>query len=224
MIATVKKLKARYLVPEKVNRFWVIYFMVGVVGLTFPFTRNFFRELIGFSLALSLVLMLYFHKPWNKPFILASFIVAISGFLLEAWGVNTGKIFGHYNYGDALGPTFMDTPLLIGLNWWMLIYIVAQVTENLKVPVGVRLTLGALIMVGYDVVMEPVATATGMWDWNAQPVPFQNYLAWFVISFVFLSVFRIFKLRYNNPVAAILLGAQTGFFVLLNIIQQFRGL
>ncbi|MFW5754786.1 MAG: carotenoid biosynthesis protein [Marinilabiliaceae bacterium] len=220
----VKNLKTRYLIPEKVNRFWVIYFMVGVAGLTFPLTRSFFRELIGFSLVLALGLMMYFHKPWNKPFILASVIVAIIGFLLEAWGVNTGTVFGHYNYGDALGPKFLDTPLLIGLNWWMLIYIVAQITENFKVPVGVRLILGSLIMVGYDVVMEPVATATGMWDWNAQPVPFQNYLAWFIISFVFLSVFRIFKLRYNNPVAAVLLAAQTGFFVLLNIIEQLRGL
>ncbi|MGM0376290.1 MAG: carotenoid biosynthesis protein [Bacteroidota bacterium] len=224
MIETAKKLKARYLVPEKVNRFWVIYFMVGVAGLTFPLTRSFFRELIGFSLALSLALMLYFHKPWNRPFILASLIVAISGFFLEALGVSSGMIFGHYNYGEALGPTFLNTPLLIGLNWWMLIYIVAQITESLTIPVGVRLTLGALIMVGYDVVMEPVATATGMWDWNAQPVPFQNYLAWFIISFVFLSVFRIFRVRYNNPVAPVLLAAQTGFFVLLNIIQQLKGL
>lgn len=214
----------KYLTPSNINKFWFIYYAVGVIGFTIPMTRNFFRDLIGLSILLSLTLMFYFHRPWNSRFIIASFIVIFGGFFIEAAGVGTGLIFGEYSYGEILGPGLLNTPFLIGLNWWMLIYIVSQVMRQSGIKAIGQITLGAAIMVGYDVFLEPVAIATGMWDWNGHGIPFQNYLAWFVISFVFLSVFRGLKTEYQNPVAVNLLSAQTIFFILLNVIHQISGL
>ena len=133
-------------------------------------------------------------------------------------------IFGTYHYGDILGPKIMKTPILIGLNWLMLIYIVWQLVNSVQTDTFTKLTLGSTIMVGYDIFLEPVAMATNMWNWSLNTVPIQNYLAWFVVSFIFLWVFKMSNTNYNNPVASRLLAAQIVFFMLLNVVNQISGL
>lgn len=214
----------KHLTPSRVNRFWFIYYAVGIAGFTIPFTRQLFSELIGFSILMSAALMIYFHRPWSGRFFIASLGVILAGFFVEVAGVSTGQVFGEYQYGNNLGPRLFDTPLLIGLNWWMLIYIVSQLTRRTTLDSFSQLIIGAAIMTGYDVFLEPVAIATGMWNWSGHGVPIQNYLAWFVISFLFLGVFRWIKPGYNNPVAVRLLTVQLLFFVLLNIINQIRAI
>jgi putative membrane protein len=43
--------------------------------------------------------------------------------------------------------------------------------------------VGTLAVV-FDLVLEPVAIALNYWQWAAVSVPFQNYVAWFVIAAV----------------------------------------
>ena len=40
-------------------------------------------------------------------------------------------------------------------------------------------------MTAFDILMEPAAMALNYWNWENGVVPFQNYLAWFVLSFIF---------------------------------------
>ena len=41
--------------------------------------------------------------------------------LTEAIGVNTGLLFGTYEYGANLGFKIFGVPLIIGVNWTVLI-------------------------------------------------------------------------------------------------------
>ena len=116
MIKSVFKYLKKQLNATKVNRFWLIYYAVGVFGFALPATRELFRELIGLSIFMSIVLLFFFHKNWNLKFIRPSLLVFLGGFFIEAIGVSTGIIFGSYQYGEALGPKIFHTPLLIGLN------------------------------------------------------------------------------------------------------------
>ncbi len=214
----------KLLSPIIINRAWAVYYTIGVVGLALPFTHELFRKLIGFSILMSLVVMLLFHRgSWMRLLIAAS-LVAVGGFMFELIGVNTGLIFGHYAYGTVLGPGFMNTPFLIGLNWFLLIYLVWLAMQQLSANRVTRWFIGAALMVGYDVFLEPIAIALHMWNWSNQAVPVQNYLAWYGLSFVFLAIFDLFKVRFRNPVALPLLASQTAFFVALNIIHQITGL
>lgn len=224
MRETIKKLSKEHLVAKRVNRFWVVYYSVGLIGFAMPVTRALFMNLTGLTIIMSTMLMLWFHTPWNRHFIFASFIVFAGGILIEALGVNSGMIFGTYHYGDALGPKIMKTPILIGLNWLMLIYIVWQLVNRIQTDTFTKLILGSTIMAGYDIFLEPIAMAANMWDWNLNTVPTQNYLAWFVVSFIFLWVFKMSNTKYNNPVASRLLAAQIAFFMLLNVVNQISGL
>ncbi len=210
--------------PTLVNRFWVIYYSVGTVGLAIPVSRELFRSLIGVSLLMSLVVLLFYHRHWNGRFILTGLFVVLGGFVFELIGVNTGLIFGHYAYGKVLGPGILGTPFLIGLNWLMLIYLVALFLQQISTHKVAKWLIGAALMVGYDVFLEPVALALGMWSWSNNAVPVQNYLAWYVLSFVFLAAFDLWKVKYENSVGLPLLASQTGFFVALNVIHQIIGL
>jgi putative membrane protein len=219
MRETFKKLTKKLLTPARINHFWIIYYTVGVIGFALPYTRELFQNLIGFSILTSTILLFMFHRPWNARFLGASAFVLIGGIFIEAIGVNTGVIFGEYEYGSTLGPQIAGTPILIGVNWLMLVYIVWQLVQNIKVNGAGQLLIGAAILVGYDLFLEPVAMETEMWNWAGQSVPHQNYIAWFVISLVFLSIFKLTKNRYENPVAPGLLAAQIAFFFLLNLLN-----
>ena len=218
MKSAIKKLTQIHLIPSRINKFWIIYYSVGIAGFTFPQTRDLFTNLTGFSILLSTILMFWFHRPWSLKFMAACVFVFLGGILIETIGVNSGVVFGEYQYGATLGPKIMNTPILIGINWLMLIYIVWQLVREINTHIIGQLFIGSSLMAGYDLFLEPVAIATDMWSWGNNAVPHQNYLAWFVISFVFLGVFRLAGTRYKNPVAPGLLAAQIAFFFLLNLI------
>ena len=45
--------------------------------------------------------------------------------------------------------------------------------------------LVALLMVGFDIIMEPAAMHLDYWNWHDGQVPVQNYLAWLILGWIF---------------------------------------
>jgi putative membrane protein len=78
--------------------------------------------------------------------------------------------------------------------------------------------MSALLMVGLDVLIEPIAIELDFWTWAGGYVPFQNYVGWFVIAFVLQFAFhKAIPKDMTNHVAVILFGLQILFFGLLNL-------
>jgi len=196
---------------------FVIFFSLGAAGLSYQYTRDLFIWLMPFSLLLSMGLMFWMHDKWKTKHIIIFLIIALMGFFVEVAGVLTGVVFGEYSYGSALGFKIMGTPPLIGLNWLMLIYAVYLIMNKLQLHVILKILLGSSLMVVYDIIMEPVAINLDMWSWGGIDIPIQNYIAWFVISAVMLSIFYITKLKYRNKVAPSLFFVQMAFFLILNL-------
>lgn len=204
--------------PQKIGLLFVIYYSVGIAGLSIPSTNPLFTQLTPFSLLLSLAVLLWYHKQWKRSHLLVFLLIGVIGYLVEVAGVLTGEVFGHYSYGKTLGYKLFDTPLMIGVNWFMLIYCVHTLYESTKWPRWLRMAAGALSMVIYDIIMEPVAIQLDMWSWGGGTIPLQNYIAWFVISFFLLFIMQLAAIRTQNRVAIWLLGVQAAFFLLLNLI------
>ncbi|MBN1350930.1 carotenoid biosynthesis protein [candidate division KSB1 bacterium] len=127
--------------------------------------------------------------------------VVFLSFLVELLGVKTGKIFGHYAYGDTLSPKLLDVPIAIGFAWLvMLLSSIAIVNKVRFCGVGEHRVLCSglisLLMVLFDSVMEPAAVKLGYWHWEQNAIPIQNYIVWFVISFIFS--FAALKLNLFN--------------------------
>ena len=167
----------------------------------------------------------------NTGFILFAISCFCIGFAVEAIGVNTGKLFGNYYYGDVLGPKWQNVPFLIGVNWFIIIYCCGISIHSLLTRLVSRLNPGntdpsrslkalsvivdgATLAVIFDWIMEPVAVTLGYWSW-AGPIPFFNYLCWFAVSLVLLALFHFIKFGKQNKFAVNLLLIQLMFFLLL---------
>lgn len=199
-----------------VRTFFVIFYGVGVAGLLLPFTSPFFMKLIPYTLLMNFALLVYFHSGKIDIWTIAVFsIIMLTGLLVEIIGVNTGVIFGEYKYGPSLGIKIYETPVIIGLNWVLLTYLTASVLERINIPVYTKILLASLFMLVFDIVVEQVAPRLGMWTWEANIIPLQNYVAWFVIAVVFHSFIRLFGVKTHNPLSGTLLVSQFIFFVLL---------
>lgn len=195
----------------------VIFYSVGVAGMIIPQTRELFKALVPLNLLLNVMLLLIYHGRLDVRFAWKALVIYSAGFIVEIAGVNTGLIFGSYEYGPTLGPQLFHTPMIIGINWLMLVYASLVITSRFFEQRYFRVLVAAVLMVVYDFALEPAAIDLDMWNWGG-PVPMQNYIAWLVISLV-LTWFadRTGFVNRENKIAAPLFFVQLGFFILLDI-------
>jgi putative membrane protein len=190
--------------------------------MLWPPTSAFFISLTPLNLLLSCAVLLWYHPvQWHKASIAACLAVYLLSFLVEMAGVQTGLIFGRYEYGDVLGIKVLETPLLIGVNWLILIVATSSLMDYSNLPAWLRNLLAAALMTFTDVLIEPVAIALGFWHWFGQPVPLQNYLAWFITAWLLIVLYRASGASSRNKMALWVLGAQFFFFAAHNIILLF---
>ncbi len=185
--------------------FFVIFYAVGIAGMLIPYT---FPLFVKTALA-------FFHPKFTPKAIVVFLIIYFFGFFVEVYGVNTGIIFGHYAYGDGLGTKLFNTPLIIGLNWLMLIYIASSIFENVRIHTVLKIILASGIMLIYDLIIEQIAPDMHMWEFSGNQVPLQNYAGWFLIAVFFHSLIKIFRVQTKNRLAAVILICQVVFFLFL---------
>ena len=197
----------------------VLWYMVGIAGFMIRPLQPYFQMLTPWGMVAASLLLVLFHEPKNLKSTLIIIGIALLGFIVEVIGVNTQTIFGYYIYGKTLGLKFLNTPLVIGLNWLILIYGITVIAKPIRNTWYFPL-VGATAMVIFDWLMEPVAIATDMWYWAFNFIPLKNYIDWFLVSgFLFLMI-RILKAEFNNRIAALLVIMQAVFFLALNILSQ----
>ncbi|MBC7426648.1 MAG: carotenoid biosynthesis protein [Bacteroidia bacterium] len=193
----------------------IVVYAVGAAGLILPETRAYVQKVVWINVLLSFVVLFSFHKKWSKEFIWSSLLILFCGYLLEVLGVKTGYVFGYYNYGNTLGYSFWETPVLIGFIWLMCIYITRNIAELItKEPVLISIT-GAVLMVGLDYFLEPFAVRFGLWSWNSGFIPKHNYIGWFISAFVFHYLYLKSCKFALNKISAPLYFIQLAFFLIL---------
>jgi putative membrane protein len=197
------------------------YYMVGIIGLSLDRTRSVFQALVPFTLLFSLYFLWLFNERADMKIYLTGLGICLLGYLVESVGVNTGVIFGDYIYGQTLGIKLWNTPLMIGINWLLLIYSCWTLTGIFTGNRWLRYLSGSALMVLYDIALEPVATRVDMWNWYDKPVPFQNYIGWFFISMILFIILDRSVGNVKNKIASALFIIQFMFFIVLNIIFYF---
>jgi uncharacterized membrane protein len=191
---------------------------VGFYGLTHG-NMPYYRDLTAFNLTLTFVLFIVGGFRFDSPYLLTLFIVSAAGLFVEIIGVKTRLIFGYYNYTPILGPHFMNVPLVIGLNWGLLVMSCAAIVCKIFSNNIVRALAGATLMLSMDLLLEPIAFRYSFWQWDVKEVPLQNYMAWWLVSFILLlGVFRFVK-NPQNRMGVWIYGVQLLFFSLLNILH-----
>lgn len=198
-----------------------LYYLVGIGGLCYDSTQSLFRALVPLTLLCNLYFLWLFHENADLRIYLAGLVIYLAGFAVESIGVNTGAIFGAYNYGTTLGLKLWNTPLVIGVNWLLLIYSCWALTGLFTGNRWLRYFIGSGLMVIYDIALEPVAIRLDMWNWFGASVPFQNYTGWFLVSLILFIILDLASKNIKNKIAPALFIIQFVFFIILNIIYQF---
>jgi len=150
---------------------------------------------------------------------LFALLIFISSIIVEWLGVHKHWIFGDYSYGQTLGIKTAEIPLIIGVNWFLLIYSAGVLMQRTRIrSILIRVIAGALILVLLDLIIEPVAQHFDYWHWANSTVPLKNYACWFLVSVVMLFVFEKFGFRKQGIVAPVFLLVQFVFFMVLLLI------
>jgi bisanhydrobacterioruberin hydratase len=210
----------------------VIFHSIGFAGIVL-----FDKELVASTSYLNLLLMfgllVYTQPRQNLSFWIFLVSVVIIGIGVELIGTSSGLLFGDYEYGKTLGPSIANVPLIIGVNWFIIIYCCGISVQMLLERVVHRLALknneapvklkalsivfdGAMLAVFFDWLMEPVAIELKYWTWKGDgAIPVFNYVCWFIISALLLFLFHRASFVKENKFAVNLLLIQAMFFLLL---------
>ncbi len=214
----------------------LLFHVSGFIAIAF-FHSQLFINLTPLNLLVSFALIFYTQEKINFPFLIFVTLAFSIGFGAEWIGINTGKLFGQYQYGTVLGPKWQGVPWMIGINWFCTIYCIGIAMNMLhkklvsrqpetastlgKKWLQISLVVdGAALAVFFDWIIEPVAVKLGFWQWKDGLIPSFNYWCWFAVSILLLIIFRLLRFDKHNLFAVHLLLIQMMFFLLLRSLSQ----
>ena len=167
---------------------WLINFS-GFFGILSE-QNGFFLSTTPYVLSLTLLLLILNHDLSDKKSIIGLMLIFLFGLIVEILGVNYGLFFGEYSYGANLGPKIYEVPYVIGFNWVLLIIATGSVSDKLiKGKEMYKMLFASFLMVLIDLLIEKSAPKLDFWEFIISPVPFSNYLWWFIFSLCFQYVF-----------------------------------
>lgn len=152
--------------------------------------KDFFLSSSPYVLTVTLFLLVV-NNSLEKKFLLRLFYIFFLGLTVEIIGVNFSFFFGEYKYGDNLGIKIFDVPVVIGFNWVLLIILTGNFADRIfqKSILG-KVLFGSTMMILLDLLIEISAPKLDYWEFTVNPVPFSNYLWWFIFSVLFHFIYQ----------------------------------
>ena len=184
---------------------WLIN-ISGFFGITSD-QSEFFLSTTPYVLSLTLLLLLLNHDLSDNKSKIGLTLIFFLGLIVEILGVNYGLFFGEYSYGANFGPKIYEVPYLIGFNWVLLIIATGSLSDKLiKGKEIYKILFASSLMVLIDLLIEKSAPKLDYWEFVISPVPFSNYLWWFIFSLCFQYIFfKTVKSKEHNLSSNILL-------------------
>ena len=147
------------------------------------------------------------------------------GVLAEAVGWRTGVPFGNYRYNDTLGVKVLGVPVVVAMAWammgWLALLGGRRVVEQLGLA-GSKSTvvvavMGSLVLVTWDLFLDPQMVDAGHWRWLSTPgprlhgIPVVNSVGWFTVGVVMVGALQFLvpverRIGRSDAVAWLLLG------------------
>jgi bisanhydrobacterioruberin hydratase len=229
-----KKTNATYMLKTKTQvatAIAILFHTIGLVGMFF--NKDFFVATTPINLLLMAGLLFYTQEKINIAFLLFVAMCFAVGIAVEIVGTSTGYLFGQYEYGKMLGIGIKNVPIVIGINWFIIMYccgitvhtILEKLSDKLETMTGAPspalkilsiVSDGAMLAVVFDWIMEPAAIKLGYWTWLGDAeIPAYNYMCWFIISSLLMAAFGLLKFPKQNIFAVNLLMIMMMFFMLI---------
>ena len=201
----------------KVNIIIILLFILHLVGgmaFSMDSVKPIFLALTPFNLLLTFGLLIWGNDDFSFNFFKVISVLFLIGFFVEVLGVYSGLLFGEYHYGKTLGFQFLEVPLIIGVNWVLLVVSSFTVSSYFVSNSILKVVLSSIIMVLLDLMIEPVAIRLDFWHWQAEVIPLQNYLMWFLVALSMNWILTFNRFKFNVKLGFGLLISQVLFFTL----------
>ncbi len=195
--------------------FLILVYVSGSIG--FVMNPAFFSPFTQYTLLFTCFVFLIHIPVADKKFLLAFFTIAFLGYIIEVIGVKTGLIFGKYSYGDGLGIKLLEVPLIISINWAMLICAGIRIVSSIFANKITVLAVAALLVTLIDLLIEQVAPKLDFWQFESGLPGIHNYLGWIGVAFFISYFFYPILIKSNRTVSLIILILQIIFFTSLFI-------
>ena len=212
----------------------LLFHIAGAIGIVW-YNRGLFLSATALNLFLMFLLLIWTQGKPAGSFLRFLLICFVLGMLVEVVGTRTGWLFGEYRYGKVLGPRFMQVPLVIGLNWFVIGFCMGALVDKCVaifstffrtvVPgwvewllKSIKIVAGALGFLIFDRVMEKPAVAMGYWEWlnNSGPA-LLNSVSWMGMGLVLMALYERSDFRKGNQFAVHLIVIQFLFFLFLHM-------
>lgn len=197
----------------------LLFHVAGAFGLKSDY-REWFISATPFTLILMTILTIISVDPKDKSFYLFMIMSGITGFIVECVGVNTGNLFGDYVYGPTFGIKIWNVPLLIGVLWFLTMYLGINTIKLMNAyyakPFSALTTslFSASLITLYDIILEPAAVNLGYWEWTKGEIPIFNYITWWTVSFIIVLISEIFfPIKKFTVFPFLLLYIQIAFYI-----------
>ncbi len=192
----------------------ILFHLVGLSGVFIPQLKPLMIQIVPWHLLLMFLLLLFTHRTFNGKLILFLLTIFVLGIAAEWIGIHKTWLFGNYTYGNTFGFKWQGVPLIVGINWFILVYSTGVLLQRIKTSnIVARLFYGGLLLTLLDFFIEPVAVRDNYWHWTDGTIPIKNYVTWFVLSVVMLFIFEKFKFKKQGLAGPVLLVAQFVYFV-----------
>jgi|LakMenEpi03Aug12_release.lakeMendotaPanAssembly.Ray.scaffolds.fasta_scaffold423995_2 putative membrane protein len=201
----------KYKLAFSIFLIWLFH-VSGIIGILIGY-ENWFVGLTPLNLLLCFGVVLWNIEPFSIKEMLILLIPFVIGFYAEYIGVHYGFLFGSYRYGDNLGYKLADIPLMIGINWALLIYASTGLSRYFSVNRYVRIVIASFLMVFLDFFMETTAPRFDFWVFKDGVAPLQNYIGWFLVALIANSCYMFFRPKVNQVLATHLYAVMLIFFV-----------
>lgn len=208
--------------PTPLARATVWLLTLAVIGLevSYPLVHGARRDQVTVAVVLTFAAASLLHAAfWRGPAWALGFAVLAAGVGLgvEAVGVATGFPFGDYAYGDGLGATVLDVPLVVPAAWVMMAYPALAVARRLAAGRPGQVLIGAWALASWDLFLDPQMTDAGQWRWQhpsphlpgVPGVPVTNFAGWLLVSLVLMLLLSALPRRRADDTAPITLWVWT---------------
>jgi putative membrane protein len=199
---------------------WLVT-LSGMIGIWLG-QGDWFLPKTPFNLLLGLGL-LYWNFPvkngWRS--LLIWLTVYGIGMGAEIVGVNTGLLFGSYQYGENLGLKLFGVPVMIGVNWVVLTFLTATLCKRFIRHTWLATIGGAILMVALDFFIEPIAPIFDFWHWNEGHAPLRNFVDWFLVALIMQVIVKNDLPEGEHPLPLHHFASQVVFFAFFYAIYPF---
>lgn len=170
--------------------------------------------LSSINVLLFAVPVFYVTRQWLgwKNAIIAFVVLGVFALAIETSAIFTGFPYGHFGYSELLGYKILGkVPWTVAFAWTPLLLSAYAISANLFSNVFVRMIATSVILIIFDLTLDPGAVLLGFWQFNEvgifYGVPLSNFVGWGFSGILGAALFELlvylFKPLLPTPIKLI---------------------